>query len=148
MAMDSAINSVTGVPKPSKSMQDILASTPGLSTFVAKEFGSAAKTDFYELKGMVDEVGATLNRYAKTGRAEEAREYLGEEKTKNLLRVKQQVNQIQSNLSKLRERENLIRALPESRMDADQKEVEVRKIREMEQRMLANVSRLRSMAGL
>ena len=85
--MDSAINSVTGVPKPSKSMQDVLASTPGISTFVAKEFGSAAKTDFYELKGMVDEVGATLNRYAKTGRVEEAREYMGEEETKNLLRL-------------------------------------------------------------
>jgi len=148
MAMDAAINSVSGVPKPAKSMQDTLASTPGLSTFVSKEFGNAAKTDFYELKGMVDEVGATLNRYAKTGRAEEAREYMSEEKTKNLLRVKQQVNQIQANLSKLRERENLIRALPESRMDADQKEVEIRKIRETEQRMLANVSKLRKQADL
>jgi len=148
MAMDAAINSASGAPKPAKSMQDTLASTPGLSTFVSKEFGNAAKTDFYELKDMVDEVGATLNRYQKTGRVEEAREYLGEEKTKNLLRVKQQVNQIQSSLAKLRERENLIRALPDTRMDADQKEVEIRKIRETEQRMLANVSKLRSMADL
>lgn len=148
MATDAAINSVSGVPKPSKSMQDTLASTPGLSTFVSKEFGSTAKTDFYELKGMVDEVGATLNRYAKTGRLEEAREYMGEEETKNLLRVKQQVNQIQANLSKLRERENLIRALPETRMSADQKEMEIRKLRETEQRMLANVSKLRGIAGL
>ena len=148
MAMDAAINSASGTPKPAKSMQDTLASTPGLSTFVSKEFGNAAKTDFYELKGMVDEVGATLNRYQKTGRAEEAREYMGEEETKNLLRVKQQVSQIQANLSKLRERENLIRALPDTRMDADQKEVEIRKIREQEQRMLANVSKLRQIAGL
>jgi len=148
MAMDAAINSASGTPKPAKSMQDTLASTPGLSTFVSKEFGNAAKTDFYELKGMVDEVGATLNRYQKTGRVEEAREYLGEEKTQNLLRVKQQVSQIQSSLAKLRERENLIRALPDTRMDADQKEVEIRKIRETEQRMLANVSKLRSMADL
>ena len=96
----------------------------------------------------MDEVGATLNRYQKTGRVEEAREYLSEEKTKNLLRVKQQVSQIQSSLAKLRERENLIRALPDTRMDADQKEVEIRKIRETEQRMLANVSKLRSMADL
>ena len=148
MAMDSAINSVSGVPKPAKSVQDVLASTPGVSTFVSKEFGAAAKTDFYELKGLVDEVGATMNRYQKTGRIEEAREYMGEEKTQELLRVKSQVNQIQANLSKLRERENLIRALPETRMDANQKEVEIRKIREMEQRMLSNVNKLRKTAGL
>ena len=148
MAMDTAINSASGVQKPAKSMQDVLASTPGLSTFVSKEFGNAAKTDFYELKGMVDEVGATLNRYTKTGRAEEAKEYLGEEQTQNLLKVKSQVNQIQAALSKLRERENLIREMPDTRMDADQKEVAVRQIREQEQRMLGNVEKLRKLAGL
>lgn len=148
MAMDTAINSASGVPTPSRSMQDVLASTPGLSTFVTKEFGGAAKTDFYELKGMVDEVSATINRLQKTGRAEEAKELLAEEGTKELLKVKNQVNQIQSQLSKLRERENLIRALPETRMTADQKETEIRKIRETEQRMLANVSKLRKIAGL
>lgn len=148
MAMDSAINSASGVPTPSKSMQDVLASTPGLSTFVTKEFGGAAKTDFYELKGMVDEVSATMNRLQKTGRGEEAKALLAEEGTKELLKVKTQVSQIQSQLSKLRERENLIRAMPETRMDADQKETEIRKIRETEQRMLANVSKLRRIAGL
>lgn len=148
MAMDAAINSAGDVPKPAKSTQDILASTPGLSTFVSKEFGNAAKTDFYELKGMVDEVGATLNRYKKTGRAEEAKEYLGEEQTQNLLKVKSQVNQIQAALSKLRERENLIREMPNTRMNADQKEVAIRQIREQEQRMLGNVEKLRKLAGL
>lgn len=148
MAMDAAINSASGVPAPSKSMQDTLASTPGLSTFVTKEFGGSAKTDFYELKGMVDEVSATMNRLQKTGRGEEAKALLAEEGTKELLKVKTQVSQIQSQLSKLRERENLIRAMPETRMDADQKETEIRKIRETEQRMLANVSKLRRIAGL
>ncbi len=148
MAMDAAINSAGDVPKPAKSTQDILASTPGLSTFVSKEFGNAAKTDFYELKGMVDEVGATLNRYKKTGRAEEAKEYLDEEQTQNLLKVKSQVNQIQAALSKLRERENLIREMPDTRMNADQKEVAIRQIREQEQRMLGNVEKLRKLAGL
>lgn len=148
MAMDAAINSAGDVPKPAKSTQDILASTPGLSTFVSKEFGNAAKTDFYELKGMVDEVGATLNRFTKTGRMEDAKGYLGEEQTQNLLKVKSQVNQIQSALSKLRERENLIREMPNTRMNADQKEVAIRQIREQEQRMLGNVEKLRKLAGL
>lgn len=148
MAMDSAINSASGVPKPSRSTQDILASTPGLSTFVSKEFGGADKTDFYELKEMVDEASATLSRYAKTGRMEAGKEYLGEEKTQNLLKIKSQVNQIQAALSKLRERENLIREMPDSRMSADQKEVAVRQIREQEQRMLSNVNKLRKLAGL
>ena len=148
MAMDAAINSASGVPTPSRSMQDVLASTPGMSTFVTKEFGGSAKTDFYELKGMVDEVSATVNRLQKTGRVEDAKALLAEEGTKELLKVKNQVNQIQSQLSKLRERENLIRAMPETRMDADQKETEIRKIRETEQRMLANVSKLRRIAGL
>jgi hypothetical protein len=64
-----------------------------------------------------------------------------------LLKVKSQVNNIGRQLTKLREYENHIYDLPEARMDAEKKGMEIKRIREQEKKLLANVHRLRQMAG-
>jgi hypothetical protein len=61
--------------------------------------------------------------------------------------MKSQVSAIQNNLAKVRAQKNMILQAPESRMNAAQKEVEIRKLNEIEQRMLANVGKLRKLVG-
>lgn len=145
MAINSAVNLGSDTPRPEKSWQEAIATTPGMSAFVMREYGSAAKNDYYELRKEVDKAVNTFNTMKKTGRIEEAKEFL--EENKQLLSVKTQVNAIERQLAKVREREKIIYSLPESRMTAEEKGQEIERLREIEKRMLANVYKLREMAG-
>lgn len=139
------VNGVKDQPRPEKSWQDAIASTPGLSAFVTKEYGNADKNDYYELRDEVSKAVNTLNDIKKHGTVEEAKEYIGEKK--DLLKVKDQVNAINNQLTKLRAYERQVIEAPESRMSAEKKGQEIERIREMEKRMLGNVHKLREMAG-
>jgi hypothetical protein len=81
----------------------------------------------------------------KTESPEKAREYLESNKTR--IQLQGQVNAINNQLSKIRAYENQIRALPESRMNAEEKKVQIDRLRAAEERMLQNVYKLRGMAG-
>jgi hypothetical protein len=139
------VNGVSDQPRPEKSWQDAIASTPGLSAFVTKEYGNADKNDYYELRDEVSKAVNTLNDIKKRGNIEEAKEYFGEKK--DLLKVKDQVTSINNQLTKLRAYERQVIEAPESKMDAEKKGQEIERIREMEKKMLSNVHKLRVMAG-
>jgi phage baseplate assembly protein W len=143
--INSTTNVVNDTPRPEKSMQDFLATTPGLSAFVAREYGSGIKNDYYELRKEVDKAVNTFNNMRKTGRTEEAREFY--EDKKELFSVKSQVNAIERQLTKLRNQEKLIYAAPASKMSAEEKGEAIERIRQTEQRMLKNVGELRARAG-
>jgi hypothetical protein len=132
------------VPKPEKTTQDSLRQIPGLGTFFASEYGNAMKNDFYELRADVAKAVQTLNRL-KTESPEKARAYMEENKPR--LQLQSQVNAINNQLSKLRAYENQIRALPESRMNAEEKKAQIDRVKAAEERMLKNVYKLRGMAG-
>jgi len=139
------VNSAKDQPTPEKSWQDAIASTPGLSAFVAKEYGNADKNDYYELRDEVAKVTNTFNAMKKEGRVEDAKELY--EENKDLFKVKTQVNNINTQLTKLREFEKQVYAAPESRMDAEKKGQEIKRIRELEKKLLANIHKLRETAG-
>jgi hypothetical protein len=132
------------VPKPEKTTQDSLRQIPGMGTFFASEYGNAMKNDFYELRADVSTAVRTLNRL-KTESPEKARAYMEENRPR--LQLQTQVNAISNQLSKLRAYENQIRALPESRMSAEEKKVQIDRLRAAENRMLQNVYALRERAG-
>jgi hypothetical protein len=142
-ATSAAVNIGSNVPTPEKSLQDTLASTPGLSAFFVREHGAAMKNDYYELRGEVDKTVATYNNMVKTGRVEEAKEFYGE--NKDLFAVKQQVNTIERQLTKLRDRSKQIYAT--TRMSSEEKGAELERIKQIEDRMLANINNLRRRAG-
>lgn len=142
-ATSSAANIGNPVPTPEKSLQDTLASTPGLSTFFIRENGAAMKNDYYELRGEVDKAVATYNNMVKTGRVEEAKEFYQDKK--ELFTVKQQVNTIERQLTKLRDRTKQIYA--STKMSSEEKGAELERIKQVENRMLANINDLRKRAG-
>ena len=139
-----ALMSDSGVPKPEKGDRDVLRQIPGMGTFFASEYGNAMKNDFYELREEVARTVKTLNAYKKES-PEKAREYMQEKLP--LLKLQNQVNAIGNQLAKLRDYENQIRALPEGRMNAEQKTAEIQRLKAAEDRMLQNVYKLRNMAG-
>jgi len=142
-ATSAAANIGSNVPTPEKSLQDTLASTPGLSAFFIRENGAALKNDYYELRGEVDKAVATYNNMIKTGRGEEAREFYTE--NKDIFAVKQQVNTIERQLTKLRDQSKYIYS--STKMSAEEKGERLRQIKQMEERMLANINNLRRRAG-
>jgi hypothetical protein len=139
------VNGVSNQPRPEKSWQDAIATTPGLSAFVAREYGNADKNDYYELRDEVSKAVNTLNDIEKHGTYLDYKEF--EAKRVDLLKVKDQVNNINRQLSELRAYERDIIEAPESRMDAEKKGQEIERIRQMEKKMLGNVNQLRRMAG-
>ena len=143
MATSAAVNIGSNVPTPEKSLQDTLASTPGLSAFFVRENGAAMKNDYYELRGEVDKAVATYNNMIKTGRAEEAKEFYTE--NKDIFAVKQQVNTIERQLTKLRDQSKYIYS--STKMSAEEKGERLKQIKQMEERMLANINDLRRRAG-
>jgi hypothetical protein len=142
-ATSSAANIGSATPAPEKSLQDTLASTPGLSTFFIRENGAAFKNDYYELRGEVDKAVATYNNMLKTGRIEDAKEFYADKK--DLFAVKQQVNTIERQLTKLRDRSKQIYA--STKMSSEEKGAELDRIKQMENRMLSNINDLRKRAG-
>lgn len=142
-ATSAAVNVGSNVPTPEKSLQDTLASTPGLSAFFVREHGAAMKNDYYELRGEVDKAVATYNNMIKTGRAEDAKEFYAE--NKDIFAVKTQVNTIERQLTKLRDRSKIIFA--STKMSSEEKGAELERIKQTEDRMLANINDLRRRAG-
>jgi hypothetical protein len=139
------VNGVSDQPRPEKSWQDAIATTPGLSAFVAREYGNADKNDYYELRDEVSKAVNTLNDIEKHGTYLDYKEF--EAKRVDLLKVKDQVNNINRQLSELRAYERDVIEAPESKMDAERKGQEIERIRQMEKKMLGNVNELRRMAG-
>jgi hypothetical protein len=145
MFTNAIINSTEDQPKPEKSWRDAVASTPGLSAFVSREYGNADKNDFYELRKDVDKAVTTFNSMKKQGRIEDAKVFL--EENKDLIKLEKQISNINKQLTKLRDYEKQIYEFPEAKMTAEKKGEEIRRIREMEKTYLSNVNKLRQMAG-
>ena len=142
---NSVVNGVSDQPRPEKSWRDAIATTPGLSAFVSREYGNADKNDYYELRDEVSKAVNTLSDIEKHGTYVEYKEF--ESKRTDLLKVKDQVNDINKQLSELRAYERDIIEAPASKMDAEKKGQEIERIRQIEKKMLGDVNQLRKMAG-
>ena len=143
MTTDALINAGSDVPKPDKSMRDFVASVPGMSAFVAKEHGTKLMNDFYELRDDVSTAVNTFNKLKKEGTPEERKEY--REKNQELLRVKSSVNNMNNVLTKIREQEK--RIYNNRTMSGEEKRVKLEEIRQRQEKVLANVAKLRLRAG-
>lgn len=146
MATDQVMSAASGKALPDKSFEDTVASIPGMSAFVAKEFGTKDKSDFYELRTLVNEAVKSSNYLKSYKTAEERKEFISE--NKKLLQVKSQVNAINKQLTDIRRQERIIFETPDTKMSPAQKETKIRALREREQMVLRNIRELRLRAGL
>jgi hypothetical protein len=111
-----------------------------MGAMMSKEENTAVLTDFYEVARDVNKAVDTLSnmKYASP----EAKQAYREEHKKELA-LKGQVQAINKQLTVLRRREQMVRESPETRMSAEQKQAELKRINEMRSRMTQNVMRIR-----
>jgi uncharacterized phage infection (PIP) family protein YhgE len=140
---------MAGKPRPSMSLQDAMATIPNASAFVSKEYEIGLRKDFYALKEATDRVGATISDM-KTRSPQELADYLSDEDVRARYALTPAVNQIAQNLTKIRTAINSISQAPEERMDEDEKQRQIKQLREAERQLLqgVNIKALRERANL
>jgi hypothetical protein len=141
LATNDLINAARGnPPRPEMSVGQMLGSLPNMSGFMSKEENTAVLSDFYEVARDVNKAVATFSsmKYAP----KEERQAYAEEHNKEL-RLKNSVQAISNQLLKLKQHEQAVREMPESRMSAERKQAELKRIDEARSKMTANIAKIR-----
>jgi hypothetical protein len=131
LATNSVVNS-----RPTQSMQDIIASLPGMGRIGVKEFDTQIKNDFYTLAQQVHKAVDTANRYKRENMREEYQAYAQEKK--QLLKYGSTVRQIERQLSAMRR--NIAITAANKTLTPAQRDEKIRSIRMSEKRMLENLA--------
>jgi hypothetical protein len=124
------------VPRPELSLQDALATIPNASGFMSKEYESALRKDFYQLREATGKASSTLADL-KQRSPDKIEDYITDEAVRNRLGLAPAVESIARNLTKIRQ---AITQITNSQMPADEKAREIRNLREAEREMLKGVN--------
>jgi hypothetical protein len=122
-------------PRPSVSMRDAVATLPGMSGFVSKQYESGLKRDFYALKEEVDKSVNTFNDL-KNRSPQDIPEFLAKEENVARLGLQKATNRISEDLSKIRKS---ISYITNAEMPSDEKKVILDDLRNAEREMLKGI---------
>jgi hypothetical protein len=141
------LHSDPNVDRPSLSLRDAMATLPGTSGFISREYESGLKNDFYVLRDEVARVAATVSDL-KTTSPEKIEEYLSSEEKLARYGLAKGVNKITDQLGKVRKAITYITNRPASEMTSSEKQEAIKELRETEREILKtiNVKELRKMA--
>jgi hypothetical protein len=145
-ATNPMLHSDPNTPRPSLSERDAIATLPGMSGFMTKSYESALKKDFYTLKEEVDKAANTMNDL-KTRSPQEIEGFLAKEENLSRVGLQKSVNAIGERLSNIRK---AITQTTNSSMDADEKERQIKILRDAEEQMLqaVDVKKLRELGKI
>jgi len=140
---------MSGTPRPSLSLQDAMATIPNASGFVSKEYESALRKDFYALREVTERAASTLSDL-KQRSPQDIADYLSDETTRQRVALAPAVNQIATKLTNIRKAVTMISQAPEDRMSEEEKQQQIKQLREAERQLLqgVNLKKLREMANL
>jgi hypothetical protein len=143
------LHSDLSVDRPSMSLRDAMATLPGTSGFISREYESGLKNDFYVLRDEVSKVAATVADLKVTG-PEKIEEYLSSEEKMARYGLSKGVNKITDQLGKIRKAITFITNQPSSEMSSAEKQEAIKELRETEREILKaiNVKELRKMAQI
>tara|TARA_R100000935_G_C2837333_1_gene168900 strand:- start:1015 stop:3942 length:2928 start_codon:yes stop_codon:yes gene_type:complete len=118
---------------------------PLIGPLLYSKTGRDSLNDYYELKDLSDEVFATFNRMVKSGKSEDAKEYLGEGNNKKLLGVRNYIKKAGKNLKTLRDyRKQVVN----SNLGSSEKRKLLNKIDKQNTNVVRQISKARLKAGL
>lgn len=127
---------------PTKSERDMLASIPGMSAFISREYGNRYTSDYYELKAEVDKAYKQFQSLDKYGfDSKEAKEYYQE--NKKLIDAKGDISTLQKDLTAIRQRRKEILQTPRTKMSADEKKAELDELKNIENTTLSRILEIR-----
>lgn len=129
------LDSNPDAPRPSLSMRDAIATLPGMSGFMSKQYENGLKRDFYALKEEVDKAVNTFNDM-KTRSPQDIESFLAKEENITRLGLQKTTNKIADELSKIRKS---ISFVTNADMPADEKRAILQDLKETERDMLKAV---------
>jgi len=144
MFVDSMIDdaNIFKYDRPSKSDRDLLASIPGMSAFIAREYGNRHTSDYFELKQQVDNAFAVykdLDRYGfDLKRTTEFRD-----KNELLISAKKDINALQKRLTAIRTSRRELLQAPRDMISADEKKVQLDNLQRQEENLLGGILDIR-----
>jgi hypothetical protein len=137
------------VERPEMSFREMLNSVPGTSSFISKPSENSLKTDFYVLQEECNKAAMTL-KDIENRNPKDIQEALKDKDFVMRAGMAKDINKIGRELGEIRKYIVYVNNAPESQFSAERKAEEIRKMRELEWKVLKDmdVKRLRAMANL
>ena len=137
------------VERPELSFREMLNSIPGTSSFISKPSENSLKTDFYILQEECNKAAMTL-KDIENRNPKDIQEALKDKDLVMRAGMAKDINKIGRELGEIRKYITYVNNAPESQFTAEKKAEEIRKMRELEWKVLKDmdVKRLRAMAKL
>ena len=120
LATNALIADIRGVPLPTMSTRDKIASLPNVSKFISKEETSDAIADFYDTTKDISTLVDTLNSLGQYS-PEKAQKLMEKPENIKLLKGADKTENAKAVLAKLNAEERYIREQPENKMSGDKK---------------------------
>jgi hypothetical protein len=143
------LTSNPSVERPSLSTRDLIASLPGTSGFITREYETALKNDFYVLR---EEVAKAANTFKDIERRspEQAEDYLQDVTKLTRVEMEREINRVVRDLGEIRREISMITNMPSSEMSAEDKRLAIKELRDLEKEYLESIDikALRKMANL
>jgi len=124
-------------PRPEMTMREMLTALPGTSGFVAKDFETGYKKDFYTLRDEVDRAAATYSDILKRSPSE-AKEFMEQPENKARLGMHKGIDRIAKDLATIRTSINQISN--STKYTAEEKEEKINRLKEAEVAKLKNIN--------
>jgi hypothetical protein len=127
----------------------VLNSIPGTASFISKPSENSLKSDFYLLQEECNKAAMTLKDIEKRN-PKDIQEALKDKDFVMRAGMAKEINKIGKQLGEIRKYITYINNAPESQISAEKKAEEIRRMRDLEWKVLKDmdVKRLRAMANL
>ena len=128
--------------RPTKSDRDLLASIPGMSAFISREYGNRHTTDYYQLRGEVDKTVKAFKDLQKYGYSnEKTQEFLKENFDE--ITIQPLINDLQSQLSIIRAERSKVLAMPRTMISPDGRKEVLDRLYKLEKSFLDRILSVR-----
>ena len=128
--------------RPGKSERDMIASIPGMSAFITREYGNRHTADYYELKELVSDAYKSFNSLnKKSWNRSKFVEF--NNKHASLVKAQEYIKTKDKILTQIRARRTRILNAPLNKMNAEVKRLELLKQNKLEQKTLLDILEMR-----
>ena len=128
--------------KPTKSDRDMLASIPGMSAFISREYGNRHTSDYYQLRGEVSKIVGAYKDLEKLGfdpkkTQKYVKDHFGE------ITIKPLITSLQKQLSAIRDERNKVLLMPRTRITPDGRKDALDRLYQFERAILSQMKEVR-----
>tara|TARA_R110002167_G_scaffold153066_2_gene347223 strand:- start:2291 stop:6304 length:4014 start_codon:yes stop_codon:yes gene_type:complete len=127
----------------SKSERDMIASIPGMSAFITREYGNRHTSDYYELKELVSDAYKSFSALDKKS-WDRSKSVEFNNKYASLIKAQEYIKTKDKIISQVRARRSRILNAPANKMNAKDKQQELLKMNKLEQDTLFDIREMRN----